>query len=161
MITLAALLSAALLPQDLVLRGGRVWTGTDAAWTGDLVVVDGRIAAPGSDPLGGAVVHDLDGAFVMPGLQDAHGHLLRLTASTGWRFRRSRCLVTWCVARFVLQFCSDPSDNPYMGLLRGTRESPGRAVQATFEEMSRNRYPDSATRSSRITTQWSRSPGGE
>ncbi len=75
---LAALLVAALCPQDLVLANATVWTGTDAAWSGPIVVTGGRIAAPGTTAPAGAVTRDLGGAFVMPGLQDAHGHLLGL-----------------------------------------------------------------------------------
>lgn len=77
---LASLLACA--PQeppgvDLVLAGATVHTGTGASWTGPLVVRDGRIAPPGT-PADGADPIDLTGAFVVPGLQDAHGHLLGL-----------------------------------------------------------------------------------
>ena len=75
--SLAALLSAC-APQDLVLDHANVWTGTGAAWNGPLVVQGGRIAAPGAAAADGARHVDLRGAFVMPGLQDAHGHLLGL-----------------------------------------------------------------------------------
>ncbi|MGE3174817.1 MAG: amidohydrolase [Planctomycetota bacterium] len=76
-----ALLAALAAPQDLVLKNATVWTGTDAAWSGDLVVRDGRIQPAGSAAPDGAPVRDLGGAFVMPGLQDAHGHLLGLGAA--------------------------------------------------------------------------------
>ena len=66
------------LPQDLVLRDATIYTGTSNPWRGDLVVRDGRIAAPGTVPQEGVPIRDLKGAFVMPGLQDAHGHLLGL-----------------------------------------------------------------------------------
>ncbi|MEQ1631114.1 MAG: amidohydrolase [Planctomycetota bacterium] len=66
------------LPQDLVLRDAVIHTGTSAPWRGDLVVRGGRIAPPGTPAPEGAVVRDVDGAFVVAGLQDAHGHLLGL-----------------------------------------------------------------------------------
>jgi predicted amidohydrolase YtcJ len=75
----AALVPAA--PQDLVLRNARVWTGTAAAWTGDVVVQGGRILEQGHEPPAGAERRDLRGAFLMPGLQDAHAHLLGLGSS--------------------------------------------------------------------------------
>lgn len=53
-------------------------TGTGAPWQGSLVVHDGRIDAPGTEAPAGAVVLDLQGAFVLAGLQDAHGHLYGL-----------------------------------------------------------------------------------
>lgn len=65
-------------PQDLVLQNATVFTGTGATWTGALVVVGGRIQPMGTEPPAGAERRDLAGAFVMPGLQDAHGHLLGL-----------------------------------------------------------------------------------
>jgi predicted amidohydrolase YtcJ len=67
---------------DLVLTNATIWPGTDAAWSSSrIVVVDGRIAPPGTKPGAGAVIVDLGGAFLMPGLQDAHGHLLGLGQS--------------------------------------------------------------------------------
>ena len=65
-------------PQDLVLRNATVHTGTSLPWQGPVVVHNGRIAAPGTEPRAGATTIDLTGAFIMPGLQDAHGHLLGL-----------------------------------------------------------------------------------
>lgn len=67
---------------DLVLTGGRIWTG-DAArpWAEALAVRDGVLVAVGSaadvavltGP--GTTVHPLDGRFAMPGLVDGHIHL--------------------------------------------------------------------------------------
>lgn len=75
-VAVAALLSFA--PQDLQLDHATVYTGTDAHWDGPVVVTGGRIQPPGSKAADGAVHVDLTGAFVYPGLQDAHGHLLGL-----------------------------------------------------------------------------------
>lgn len=76
-------------PQDpppngsLVVRGATVHTGTNALWTGDLEARHGRLVAAGSvrPAHHGAVEVHLPGAFVVPGLQDAHGHLLGLGTS--------------------------------------------------------------------------------
>lgn len=63
---------------DLVLHGGRLWSG--AGWAGTfLAVVDGRIDVVGDgdhrEHVGPSTeVRDLDGAWVMPGFQDAHVH---------------------------------------------------------------------------------------
>ncbi len=65
-------------PQGLELKNATVHTGTAVPWTGSLVVRDGRIDAPGALAPAGATAIDLQGAFVVPGLQDAHGHLLGL-----------------------------------------------------------------------------------
>jgi len=71
---------AALVPQDLVLEGVTVHTGTGAELGPRIVVVQGRIAAPDAAPPTGAAVRKLPG-FVVPGLHDAHAHLLGLGAA--------------------------------------------------------------------------------
>ena len=81
MFAVALSLLAGLVPQDLELVGGRVHTGSGTAWEGPLVVTAGRIQSPGTAPAAGARRIDLHGAFVMPGLQDAHGHLGGLGAA--------------------------------------------------------------------------------
>ncbi len=55
---------------------GNVWTGTNELWRGPLCARFDRIDHSTGRPR--TEVIDLDGAFVMPGLQDAHGHLLGL-----------------------------------------------------------------------------------
>lgn len=80
---LAVLLStlvASSSPQDLVLEGVHVYTATDATWGPRLVVVDGRIAAADAEPPAAAPVRKVPG-FVLPGLHDAHAHLLGLGAA--------------------------------------------------------------------------------
>src|SRR5689334_18408767 len=64
----------------LVVRGAVVHTGTDAPWSGDLRVLRGTFAPSGSaiPEQDKAPVLTLANAFVVPGLQDAHGHLLGL-----------------------------------------------------------------------------------
>src|SRR5690606_9326610 len=60
--------------------GAAIFTGTNADWPGALSVQAGRIVRGGSpDPAVDAHHVDLPPtAFVMPGLQDAHGHLAGL-----------------------------------------------------------------------------------
>ena len=85
---LAALVAAAPLPalaQDMVLRGGTIHTGVEAAPTAEVVVVrDGRIvwAGPAAGaPVEGLPVVELNGATLFPGFTDAHAHL----DGIGWR----------------------------------------------------------------------------
>ncbi|MFO0314892.1 MAG: amidohydrolase [Planctomycetota bacterium] len=62
---------------NLLLRGGAVHTGTNRDWPGPIAARAGRIVAGDRlDPAIDAEAIDLpDGAFVVPGLIDAHGHL--------------------------------------------------------------------------------------
>jgi len=78
MLSALVFLAVVAAPQDLVLDNAVVHSGALAPWQGSIVVRDGRIAAPGTEARAGATVLDLTGAFVIPGLQDAHGHLLGL-----------------------------------------------------------------------------------
>ena len=90
---LLALSAAALFsPQDLLIHGGTIRPGVTASQDGRLLaldpvpallVKDGKIVASGDleqlRALGQAAAElDLDGAVLIPGLQDAHGHLLGL-----------------------------------------------------------------------------------
>lgn len=65
-----------------VLRHARIYTGDlRYPWAQALAIVDGKVAAWDSDALAwgesvGAVVEDLEGALVLPGLIDAHVHLM-------------------------------------------------------------------------------------
>ena len=63
-------------PVTTILRNARFYVGSDWAPDVDAVAVaDGRIVAVGSElSRAGASVVDLDGAYVLPGFQDAHVH---------------------------------------------------------------------------------------
>ena len=86
----ACALASSSLPQEpqpktspaLIVRGAEVYTGTEKPWSGPFEARWSRIVAPG-DALAEhrAQVIELDGAFLVPGLQDAHGHLLGLGTS--------------------------------------------------------------------------------
>lgn len=72
--------------QDLLIRGGAIRTGVEAAPVAEVVVVrDGRIAFVGAaaeaPPPDGLTVVDLEGATLFPGFTDAHAHL----DGIGWR----------------------------------------------------------------------------
>ncbi|MEZ5962382.1 MAG: amidohydrolase family protein [Planctomycetota bacterium] len=71
---------ALLAPQDLVLEGAGVLTGTDSAWGPRVVVRDGRIAPPDAAAPDSAPVRKVPGV-VLPGLHDAHAHLQGLGAA--------------------------------------------------------------------------------
>lgn len=84
---LAAFAAFAVPPQEpparpsgnLKLTGAAICTGTNVDWPGALTAQWGRITAGERlDPAVDAQQIDLPGAFVVPGLQDAHGHLLGL-----------------------------------------------------------------------------------
>ena len=82
----AAVLCAVAAPQnpdgstgELRLQNGVVWTGTGDLHRGDLGAMYGKIGR--TDDTSTVRVIDLKGAFVVPGLQDAHGHLLGLGSS--------------------------------------------------------------------------------
>lgn len=68
-------------PADLILTGARIYTVDRARpWASALAVAGGRVLAVGSDDDVAAfrgdetTVRDLGGAFLMPGLVDAHNH---------------------------------------------------------------------------------------
>jgi predicted amidohydrolase YtcJ len=58
---------------DLVLRNGRIWTGT--GFTDSIAITGNKISAAGSAGPRTRVV-DLGGRFAMPGINDAHIHFL-------------------------------------------------------------------------------------
>ncbi len=77
---------AALPPQtsgNVLLTGATVFTGTNVDWPGGVSARSGRIVAGERlDPAIDARRVELPaGAFLMPGMQDAHGHLLGLGTS--------------------------------------------------------------------------------
>ncbi|MDP2117627.1 MAG: amidohydrolase family protein, partial [Brevundimonas sp.] len=72
--------------QDLLIRGGPIYTGAETAPTAEVVQVrDGRItyvgAAAGAPSADGLEVVDLRGAALFPGFTDGHAHL----DGIGWR----------------------------------------------------------------------------
>jgi len=72
--------------QDLVIRGGPIYTGVDAAPTAEVVQVRaGRISyagsAEGAPDAAGLTPVDLKGAALFPGFTDGHAHL----DGIGWR----------------------------------------------------------------------------
>src|SRR4051812_27263982 len=62
-------------PGATLLTNAVIYTGDpDHPWTSALGVRDGLVETLDSDPVGSYAVRDLGGAFVMPGLVDAHNH---------------------------------------------------------------------------------------
>lgn len=63
-------------PVDLLIRGGTVYTGSDAPFTGDVAVSGDRIVAVGAHlKLTAARVIDAKGMIVAPGFIDPHTHV--------------------------------------------------------------------------------------
>jgi predicted amidohydrolase YtcJ len=74
------------MAQDLLIRGGPIYTGVEGAPAAEVVVVrDGRIAfvgpATGAPDVGSIDSIDLRGAALFPGFTDGHAHL----DGVGWR----------------------------------------------------------------------------
>src|SRR5688572_15329961 len=76
------------LPADLVLHGGRIWTGEAAQpWAEAVAIRAATLVAVGPDEQAlafvgeGTRVIDLGGAFAMPGLRDNHAHVLDVAAA--------------------------------------------------------------------------------
>ena len=60
----------------LLLKNGLLHTMTQDAFTGDILIENGKIKAIGASlSADGAEVIDLKGQFVLPGLIDAHCHI--------------------------------------------------------------------------------------
>jgi len=88
-VLIAMLLAAAATTaqaQDLLIRGGPIYTGAETAPTAEVIQVrDGRIvyvgAASGAPSADGLEIVDLKGATLFPGFTDGHAHL----DGIGWR----------------------------------------------------------------------------
>jgi len=67
-------------PPDLLLQGGRIWTGNpEQPWAEWLAIRGERVASLGSGtpPLGAAQTLELGGRLVVPGFNDSHVHVAR------------------------------------------------------------------------------------
>ncbi|HYJ53358.1 MAG TPA: amidohydrolase family protein [Allosphingosinicella sp.] len=85
-----ALLGAAAPPEavDLIIRGGTIYTGSDAAFVGDVAISGGRIRAVGPRlPYAAARVIDARGMIVAPGFIDPHTHVGEQLADADARTR--------------------------------------------------------------------------
>ncbi|MCA9092978.1 MAG: amidohydrolase family protein, partial [Planctomycetaceae bacterium] len=66
------------MPQDILIRGGRVWTGERELPQADILIRDGKIVAlePTLAAVEGVPELDAHGLFVMPGIIDTHSHIM-------------------------------------------------------------------------------------
>jgi N-acyl-D-amino-acid deacylase len=88
---------------DLVIRGGRVIDGTgNPAILADVAVKDGRVAAIGRIPQGGAASLDAAGMIVTPGFIDVHTHAENVT-----RLPRAENFVRMGVTTLVTGNCGN------------------------------------------------------
>jgi hypothetical protein len=105
----------------LLVRNGHILTAADAPpakrWAGALLIVDGRVAAIGREKavrreaarLGlSPAERDLGGAFAMPGLIDAHGHV----SSLGFSLRRLRFFGTTSSEQIVAMVADAAAGRP-------------------------------------------------
>lgn len=113
--------AAAERSRSLLLKNGRILVAADAPpakrWADALLVVDGRIAAVGRERdvrraarflPGPAAERDLGGAFAMPGLIDAHGHVSGL----GHSLRRLRFFGTTSEAQIAGMVAAEAAGRP-------------------------------------------------
>lgn len=102
---------------NLLLRGARIHTGTNTDWPGALSVFAGRIRRGDSlDPAVDAVAIDLPAdAFVMPGLQDAHGHLLGLGTALAEVDLLGTASLDEVIARAVAKAATQPAGTWILG----------------------------------------------
>ena len=86
-VLLLALLAPPALAADTVLRNGTIYTldGDRPSAVSALAIEDGVVVAVGEDAarLEAEQIIDLDGAWVIPGLVDAHAHLYNLGTVLG------------------------------------------------------------------------------
>jgi N-acyl-D-amino-acid deacylase len=86
----AALLGAAAPPErvDLIIRGGTIYTGSDAPFVGDVAISGDRIRGVGARlPYSAARVIDARGMIVAPGFIDPHAHIGEQLADADARTR--------------------------------------------------------------------------
>ena len=105
-------------PADLIALAGRVWTGDSAnPWAEGVAARDGAIVKIGSreDVLrfkhSRTIVIDRPGAFAMPGLIDAHGHVESLGASLEQVDLRGVSSLDEVARRVQARIESDPGDS--------------------------------------------------
>ena len=145
--------AAAPAPADTVLRGGTIRTfDADFSVVRALAIRDGRIVYAG-DRAGArrfigrrTTVRDLRGRTVMPGLNDAHIHVLP----------GGEQLVTCNLEYDALTDRAVPGAHP--GLPgRGRRRGPGRLARRSSTGTARRWSPPGPTRRGRRSTRWPRS----
>ena len=95
---------------DLLIRGGTIYTGSDAAFVGDITVVGDRIryVGPQADVVAARVI-DAQGMIVAPGFIDPHTHADDMLASDD---ARERLLLAFLMQGVTTAFIGNDGDGP-------------------------------------------------
>ena len=117
---------------DVLIRGGKIVDGTGkAAFTGDVAIADGRIAAVGKDLGSAKETVNADGLLVTPAWVDAHTHY---DGQVAWDEQMTPSL--WHgVSTVVMGNCgvgfapTTPDRHDWLiGLMEGVEDIPGRSL---------------------------------
>jgi len=131
---LLALLGAAPAPErvDLIIRGGTVYTGSEAPFVGDVAVNGERIRAVGPQlPYSAAKVVDARGLIVAPGFIDPHTHAGAQLASDD---RRTRLIPAFLMQGVTTAFIGNDGggDPDVAATLRAAHRKPVGINYAAF-----------------------------
>src|SRR5690349_4980968 len=159
LLSVIALLGAAAPPErvDLIIRGGTIYTGSEAPFVGDVAVAGDRIRAVGRRlPYQAARVVDARGMIVAPGFIDPHAHIGEQLADEDARTRLIPAFLMQGVTTALIG--NDGGGDPDVGTVLGSaRRHPvginyaafvgfGRVRQAVIGEADRPPTPSELIR---------------
>ncbi|MET1110169.1 MAG: amidohydrolase family protein [Allosphingosinicella sp.] len=119
-------------PVDLLIRGGTIYTGSDAPFTGDVAIAGDRIRAVGRKlPVAAKRVIDARGMIVAPGFIDPHTHIGEDLASPD---ARTRLVPAFLLQGVTTAFIGNDGggDPDVAGVLGGAASRPPGLNYATY-----------------------------